>query len=64
MLILTDEDWMTFSTRLIQIVGGLVFLVGVVGVFERISDNDGALAIAGGVVFASGVIAHALMEPK
>jgi hypothetical protein len=55
---------MTFSTNLIQIVGGLVFLVGVVGVFARMSDNDGALAIAGSVVFASGVIAHALKAPQ
>jgi hypothetical protein len=55
---------MTISTRLIQTVGGLVFLVGLVGVFARISDNDGALAIAGGVVFASGVIADALRAPK
>lgn len=55
---------MTISAKLIQTVGGLVFLIGVVGVFVRLSTNDGALAIAGGVVFASGVIAEALRTPK
>lgn len=55
---------MTISTKLIQTVGGLVFLIGVIGVFVRLSSNDGALAMAGGIVFASGVIADALRTPK
>lgn len=48
----------------IQIVGGLICLVGIAGVFLRISQDDGALAIAGAIVFASGVVSQALTKTK
>lgn len=59
-----DGTSMKLNILLIQLVGGVVFLVGVIGVFARVSADDGALAIAGAVVFASGVIADALKAPK
>ena len=42
-------------------VGGLIAIVGIVGVVVRLfPPNDGALAIAGSVIFASGIIAEAI----
>jgi hypothetical protein len=46
----------------IQIFGGLLCLVGVLGTFLHISQNDGAIAIVGAIIFASGTIAKSLMK--
>ncbi|WP_186774678.1 hypothetical protein [Allorhodopirellula solitaria] len=55
---------MSVNCTATQFVGALICLVGVVGLFLRISSNDGALAIAGAIVFASGVIAQAIARSK
>ena len=55
---------MIANNTAIQIVGGLICLVGVAGVFLHISQNDGALAIAGAIVFASGAISRAFSKSK
>lgn len=50
---------MILSNSVIQIVGGIMCLIGVAGIFLHISQDDGALAIAGAIVFASGTVSRA-----
>lgn len=45
-----------------QIVGALIAAIGVVGAFEPMSHDDGALAISGAVIFASGLLSMALLN--
>ncbi len=43
------------------IVGGLLFIIGILGVMVGFfPPNDGALAIAGAVVFGAGMVSKAL----
>ena len=44
--------------------GALIMMVGVVGAFAAISNNDGALAITGPILVASSMIAGALSDQK
>ncbi len=47
------------------IVGGLIAIAGIIGTHVRfVPPNDGALAIAGAIVFASGLIARAIGASK
>jgi hypothetical protein len=49
---------------IITISGALIAAVGILGTFMKISQNDGALAMAGSVLLAGGVIAEALRSQK
>lgn len=43
----------------VQWIGGLMCAIGVAGLFLHISQDDGALAIAGAIVFGAGAVSHA-----
>ncbi|WP_339613402.1 hypothetical protein [uncultured Rubinisphaera sp.] len=45
-----------FSGRILIVVGGVICLVGVIGLFSKISQNDGALAITGAILLSTGVM--------
>jgi hypothetical protein len=45
-----------------QVVGRPIALVGVAGVFAKLTSNDGALAITGAVIFAAGLISRAVLD--
>lgn len=44
--------------------GALISVIGIVGTFAHISQDDGALAISGAVIFAAGMISTALTLSK
>jgi len=44
--------------------GALISVIGIVGTFAHISQDDGALAISGAVIFAAGMISSALTLSK
>ena len=46
------------------IAGAIISVIGIVGIFVHISHDDGALAIAGAVIFAAGMISSALTRSK
>ena len=48
----------------VQVVGGLICLLGVAGIFVRSPPNDGALAIAGAILLAAGTISQTLAKTK
>ena len=51
---------------LVMIIGGFIATVGIAGVVWRFfpPSNDGALAIAGAVILASGVISNAITSTR
>ena len=42
--------------------GCLITLIGVIGVFARFTDNDGALAITGAILLSSSMIVKTFSE--
>ncbi len=44
--------------------GALISVIGIIGTFAHISQDDGALAISGAVIFAAGLISSAMVLPK
>lgn len=44
--------------------GALISAIGIIGTFARISQDDGALAIPGAVIFAAGLISSAMVLSK
>jgi hypothetical protein len=58
-IICRGTDWEEMMARIALVVGGLLTVVGIVGVIVRLfPPNDGALAIAGAVIFAAGVLKY------
>lgn len=43
---------------IVKIAGAILLVVGVLGCFTRISQNDGALAIAGAILLASATVSR------
>jgi hypothetical protein len=48
------------SADVLTLFGLLVWIVGLVGCFVRVSQNDGAVAISGALVLAGGLMARAV----
>jgi hypothetical protein len=44
--------------------GGFVMVVGIVGILQKTSNNNGALAIAGAVLIAGAMISRAIADHK
>lgn len=55
---------MTKNYLIPQVLGGLLAVVGIVGVFARISSNDGALAISGAIILAAGMVSEAIVSRR
>ena len=45
-------------------VGGLLVVVGLIGMVVHLFKNDGAILVAGAVIFAAGVISKAINTTK
>ena len=46
------------QNRILQLIGAVLCVIGVVGLFSPISKNDGALAITGAILLTAGLMSQ------